>query len=78
MIRRIAFAIPVVAALLALDFWLWVRSNGIDCYPACSRYQDSLAWLGWLLVALVAVLVGMLVVLAIRSALRGRSDGGRA
>ena len=78
MIRRIAFAVPIVVALFALDFWLWVRSNGVDCYPACSPYQDSLRWLGSLLAALVAVLFGTLAVLAVRAALRGRMDGGKA
>lgn len=78
MTRRIAFAIPIVVALFALDFWLWVRSNGVDCYPACSPYQDSLRWFGWLLAASVAVLVGTLAVLTVRAALRGRPDGGRA
>ena len=78
MTKRIAFVIPVVVALLAADFWLWVRSNGVDCYPTCSPYQESLRWLGWLFATLIVVLVGTLVVLAVRSALRERPNSGRA
>ena len=74
--RKLWIGAPGSLTLAVAALFLWASSNGVDCYPDCTIWQDLIRYL-WLAAVLLFVVTTLaaLVMMALRLFRRGgRAD----